>query len=287
MRFLPMVLLIAFAVFAYDPDAGPDPGGLQYSQAGSDDWSIVLTSQNVYPLNFGSSLRGCDYADGYGELLMSDYGTDSIYSVDPTTGMLNAGIPCPPEIPDVLGLCHYVTTENNILINDWGSVLDIWRWGSTSWWEYMFGNPSPEPRGMDMDDAQTVWEIDANSRVLYHFDLSGNIIDSFALTELPSSYACGCSVFPFAGQIGIVIGGYAYADFYFYLYDGSSLEYMNSAPVPQSISSSYGISWSCDTGSFFWVYTNTSGDYYLCEFTADIQELALEQSTWGGIKSVF
>jgi len=287
MKYLLVTVLVAAVCFANDPDAGPQTGELQHSQFGSDDYTITLTSENVFSLDFGSNLRGCDYADGYGELLISDYDTDSIYTVDPTTGDELARIACPPEIPDVLGVCYYETTDIYLLINDWRDILNIWRMGFGTGWELAYANPSPEPRGMDIDDAMTVWEIDASSRVLYHFDLNGSIIDTFSLTELPSSFACGLSVFPFEGDLGIVVGGYAYADFYFYRYDGSTLEFINSAPVPQAMNQSYGISYSCDTGSFFWVYKDAANDYFLCEFTAEIEQVSLEQTTWGSIKSIF
>lgn len=287
MKYLIVTVLVAAVCFASDPDAGPQTGELQHSQAGSDDYTITLTTENVFTLNFGSYLRGCDYVDGYGELLISDYDTDSVYSVDPTTGTMDYGIACPPEIPDVLGICAYITTDNYILINDWKDILNIWRFGTTTGWEFAYANPSPEPRGMDVDDAMTVWEIDAASRVLYHFDLNGSLIETFSLTELPATYACGLSVFPFEGDLGIVVGGYAYADFYFYRYDGSTMEFINSAPVPQAMNQSYGISYSCDTSSYFWVYRDASSNYYLCEFTAEIEQVSLEQSTWGSIKSIF
>ncbi|MBD3276761.1 MAG: hypothetical protein GF388_00525 [Candidatus Aegiribacteria sp.] len=186
----------------------------------------------------------------------------------------------------MLGLCWYAgASENFLYVNDWNEVYDVYEYGTTSGWSPVFVNPSAEPRGMDMDDMQTIWEIEADSHTLYHFDLTGSVLGSFSLSELPGGYACGCSVFPFADGLGIVIGGYQFPDFYFYNFDGSSLEYIGSEPVPQTASSSYGISYSANTDSFYWIYND--GSYNLCEFTVDFVETSLEQSTWGDIKTTF
>lgn len=287
MKALITLVLVSGICLAYAPDEGPRVGG-PAAAPGTDDWVITLTTVTDVSMSWGGQLRGCDYSNEYSELLVSDFDRDSIYSVDPATGTKIYGIACPPQIPDVLGICAYSDASANYLyINDWMNVLDIWEFSTVTGWSMAFPNPSGgEPRGMDMDDALTIWEIEAAGRVLYHFDLSGSILDSFALPELPASYACGCSVFPFPGGLGIVIGGYAYGDFYFYVFSGGSLEFLGSAPVPQTATSSYGITYNANDDSFFWVY-NTSGGFRLCQFTADFQEVALEQNTWGAIKATF
>jgi|GEM_PF-1000948 len=284
-----LVCLIATGIaLAFDPDGGP-PGSSSMRarvNAPSDAWSITITSQSNLSLPWAVSLRGCDYADTFGEVLVTDYEQDSMFTVDPATGNKNAGLACPPEIPQVLGVCHYQAAGGNYFyINDWQDGTDIYEYYTgTGSWSLAFANPSPEPRGMDMDPDLYIWEIDAASHMLYMIDLTGSVVDSWTLGELPSGYACACCVYPYEGDLVLLIGGYYFDNFYFYLYDGADLEYMGNAPVPQSYYASYGVGYSEDTDSFYWIWRDSGSSYYLCEFTVDIEE-ALQPTTWGQIKA--
>lgn len=288
MKLLVITLLVAGICLAGAPDGGPRVGDTGAAPQ-TDDWTITITSVNDMTLGWVSgALRGCDYTDEYDELLVTDYSQDSVFSVDPTSGIKNYAMPVTPSVPDVLGICQYAgASENFLYVNDWNSVLDIYEYGTVSGWSLAFANPSAEPRGMDMDDMQTIWEIDADSHMLYHFDLTGTVLESFSLSQLPSGFACGCSVFPFGSDLGIVVGGYYYSDFYFYVFDGTTLEYIGSEPVPETASSSYGISYSANTDFFYWIYKDSGSNYKLCEFEVDFVETSLEQSTWGSIKTTF
>jgi hypothetical protein len=170
--------------------------------------------------------------------------------------------------------------------NDWDSDTEIYRYSTVSGWSYAFDNPSVEPRGMDFDPSLNIWEIDAASHTLYVFDIAGTVSESWTLSELPAGNACGCSVFPFGADQGVIIGGYSFLDYYFYSFDGSTLEYLGAAPVPQSINNSYGISWSDFTQSFYWIYKDPGSNFRLCEFTVEF-EVTLDQSTWGAVKAGF
>lgn len=288
MKLLLVLLLITGACFAFDPDGGPPSGEVGQSfEAGTDDWIITLTSINDVSMSWGVNLRGCDYSDTLGGLLITDYSEDTIYVVNPSTGLPELTLACPSEIPQPLGICSYEDgNELLIYLNDWDSVMDVWEWSSFTFWSYAFGNPSVEPRGMAMDTDNTIWEMQASPQVLYHLDLTGSVLGSWTLSGVPSTYACACSVFPFYGDLGILIGGYAYTDFYFFVWDGANLESIGIAPVPQSIGSSYGVTYREATDSFYWVYKSPGGEFRLCEFTAEFVE-SLDQSTWGAIKSTF
>lgn len=285
MRLL-LICLLAFAgiMTAMDPDAGPRASYEAPPQGRAD---ITMTVINDYGLTGFTSPRGLDYVDTSGELIMTDYGADYLFSLDPNTGVVNASAPCPPELPDILGVAVVETSPGvfELYANDWGSVMDIWLYQGS--WSYAFPNPvTGEPRGMDSDEEGMLWSIDASTRYLARFDTSGGNIVSWGLTELPSAYACGLSTFPYEGNTGIVVGGYAYGSFYFYETDGSSMNYIGSAAEPQSSTASYGIAYSYDRDSFFWLYRTGTSDYRITEFSLSI-ETALTRDTWGGIKTSF
>ncbi len=281
-RVLFAFLALASVALAFDPDAGPSAeiaGRLNDEPAAV----ITLTSLNSYVITAGSA-RCCDYADTTDELFVSDYGTDQIYSLVPSTGALNYAIDCPAEIPNVCGVVFWWDTGGHLLINDWNSVHDMYEY--TGSWAYACACPVPsEPRGMDIDYDGYIWGQDATTRILYRFDDSGVVQTSFPIAEVPASFSCGVACFPYGSNLGIALTGYAWPDVYFYEFDGATLSYLGSAPVPETCTSSYGLTYSDNSSTFFWVY-RTGTPYNVCEFSASI-EVALQRETWAGIKAFF
>jgi hypothetical protein len=251
---------------------------------GESDAMITLTLVNSYVLSGITSVRGIDYADTYDEIFVTDYGTDVIYNLNPSNGALNYTIVCPPEIPQVLGIVYQWNAADELFINDWRDVHDVWKYTGT--WAYAFASPVPqEPRGMDMDDLGYIWGQDASSRQLYRFDQTGGNVSSWPMPECPTTYSCGVAVFPFGANLGIVLSGYAWGGLYFYEFDGTDVTFLGTAPLPMTCTSSYGLTYSYNTDSFFWVSRNSTV-YSIGEFTAVI-ETALQRDTWGGIKATF
>ncbi len=287
MRLLVVALIaIAGVMMAMDPDAGPRTGYEAPPQGRAD---ITMTVINDYALTGFSSPRGLDYADTYGELVMTDFGTDYLYSMNPDNGSVTGSLACPSQIPNVLGVACIEAAPSNwdFYINDWQDVMDVWKIQGAGSWTMAFANPVPvEPRGMDFDDEGMLWSIDASTRVLYRFNTSGGSVSSWSLADLPASFACGISTFPFDGNLGIVIGGYSYGNLYFFEFDGSSVEFIGSAAEPQTSTASYGIAYSYDRDSFFWLYRVGTSEYHITEFDLTI-ETALARDTWGGIKASF
>ncbi|MBD3276760.1 MAG: hypothetical protein GF388_00520 [Candidatus Aegiribacteria sp.] len=87
MKSLSICLLVIGVCFAGAPDAGPRVGDTGAAPQ-TDDWTITITSVNDMTLSWVTgTLRGCDYANEYAELIVTDYSQDSIYSVDPVSGV--------------------------------------------------------------------------------------------------------------------------------------------------------------------------------------------------------
>lgn len=287
MRLLVVALIaIAGVMMAMDPDAGPRVSFEAPPQGRAD---ITMTVINDYALTGFSSPRGLDYADTFGELVMTDFGQDILVSMNPDNGSVTGSLACPSQIPNVLGVACIEAAPGNwdFYINDWQDVMDVWKIQGAGSWTMAFANPVPqEPRGMDFDDDGMLWSIDAATRIVYRFNTSGGSVSSWALADLPSSFSCGISTFPLDGNLGIVIGGYSYGNFYFFEFDGSSVEFIGSAAEPQTSAASYGIAYSYDRDSFFWLYRVGTSEYHITEFDLTI-ETALARETWGGIKASF
>lgn len=280
------LLLLSGVMMGMDPDAGPR---VSYDAPPQGRADITMTVINDYALTGFTSPRGLDYADTFGELVMTDFGQDILVSMNPDNGSVTGSMPCPPQIPNVLGVACIEGSPGywDFYINDWQDVMDVWKLQAGGSWSLAFVNPVPvEPRGMDFDDEGMLWSIDASTRIVYRFDTSGGSVSSWALADLPSSFSCGISTFPLDGNLGIVIGGYSYGNLYFFEFDGSSVEFIGSAAEPQTSTASYGIAYSYDRDSFFWLYRVGTSEYHITEFDLTI-ETALTRDTWGGIKASF
>jgi len=291
MKIVFLVTFILSAIcFAIEPDEVYLPGsGGQPTQPSTDDWTITLTpGYDVAITGGGPEMRDIDYLEHFNILLVTDVELDSIGSIDPTTGLYSTGIAAPPSMDDILGIAYqWLGGSNNVYVNGWSTTTDIWYFytGDQTWYN-AFSNPVSSPRGMAQDANSDLWQV-TSSHNLYRCDLSGTLLNSFYLTELPTGGAMGSGVFPFGSDIGIVISGYFMFDFYFYVFDGSSLEYIGSIPVPLTCNESYGISYDNNTELFYWLYEDAGWNYRLCSFYLTFVETSLEQTTWGSIKAVF
>lgn len=284
MKKLCLLFLCAGFVLAADPDAGPSVAPGVPSQGRAD---ITITQVNTYTVTLGGNPRGCDFADTFDALLVTDYTSDLIYNLDPDNGSIASTLPCPTGLPDILGIVYQQLPGGNfIYVNNWNAVTPIYKYDvNASTWS-TFTNPvTGEPRGMDMDDDGMIWCSEASSRKLYRFDTSGGNVTSWTLAELPASFSCACAVFPYNGNVGILVGGYTYGNFYFYECQGSGLFYLGSAPEPAAVSSSYDVCYSADRDTFFWV-SKTGSAFSITEFEVDF-DVALTRDTWAGIKASF
>jgi hypothetical protein len=80
-----------------------------------------------------------------------------------------------------------------------------------------------------------------------------------------------------------VVTTYNTHNFYFYSYNGSTLDYIGSAACPSTCSSSYGLTYSETSGNLFWAFNN--GGYRIAEVSFTITSLS--RDTWAGIKTSF
>lgn len=101
------LLLLCFGfLFAADPDAGPSvaPGVPSPGRA-----DITITPINDYTVTLGGNPRGCDFADTFGKLFVTDYTSDLIYILNPDNGNIENSLSCPTGLPDVMGIIYQQT----------------------------------------------------------------------------------------------------------------------------------------------------------------------------------
>ena len=277
MKFLFFALIFTSFAFANLTDEGLTAAGPQHGHSTDD---IILTSVGTWAIDGAKTPRGIDCSDSVSEIYITDYSTDLIAIFD-YTGAIVDYIPCPGEIPDVAGICQ---GPDYLLINDFGSDTDIFKYQSGIW-SPDFTNPASSPTGMDMDATGAIWEIEASTNTLYRFDATGTLLNQWVLPEPPASAsAMACTIFPINGTNVVMIGGMTWADFYFYDWDGTDLTFIGTHVTPQNSNKSYGAAWCSQRDTIFWVYKD-GGTFIVCEFQCFITGVALERTTWGAIKA--
>jgi len=136
-------------------------------------------------------------------------------------------------------------------------------------------------RGMDFDGTD-YWTTNGSGGGLWRFQ-PGVGEQNLAIPEV-AGQPSGVAVFPYSGDVGVAVTNYSAIGIWFYVWDGSTLDYLGMASCPATCSSSYGLAYNDNTGTLFWSYSD--GSYKVSEVNFDIN-VSLDQNTWAGIKASF
>jgi hypothetical protein len=207
---------------------------------------------------------------------------DIVQAYDAYTGSPLGTLPLDPGNPNAFGVAwNNDPTNDTYYTDDWNvSTLFYTDDFGVSW--TTVANPAgTDARGMDFDGTD-YWTTNGDGGGLWRFQpgVTQSNLPIPEVTDQPS----GITTFPYEGDVGVAVTSYDVHNIWFYVWDGSTFEYLGSAPCPASCSSSYGLAYSENTGTMFWSYN--SGGYKISEFSFDI-EVSLQQDTWGAIKTVF
>jgi len=279
-------LLITLTTLAIGNDdgcngvAGPvDP----YLHEGTD--AVTLTLLNDWIL--AEKALGLDFiqegSDYY--ILGVDNNLDIIQAYDPATCAPEGNLPMDPGNGSCFGAAwnNELSPSDAYLTNDWvsSSVYYTANFGS-SWTTY--SNPaSASGRGMDFDGTD-YWQTDTNGGSLWLFQPTVGA-EEIPVPEVPTPLS-GVTVYPAGSDLGVVVAGYNATSLYFYEWDGNTMDFIGSAACPvASLASSFGLAYAEVSDTIFWSYRDASSNYHITELAFDTS--ALQQSTWGSIKSTF
>ncbi|HPF32555.1 MAG TPA: hypothetical protein PLM22_00915 [Candidatus Sabulitectum sp.] len=166
--------------------------------------------------------------------------------------------------------------------NDWyiPSLYYTEDFGST--WTSGSNPAGIDGRGMDFDGTN-YWTTNGTEGGIWRFQ-PGSGAENIATPEVPSQPS-GLAVFPYEGDLGIVITPYNPSNLYFYRWDGSALTYLGSTACPGSPYASYGLAYSENNGHLYWSCSASSGGNTITELSFTITSLS--RNTWAGIKTAF
>lgn len=272
--------LYALVLLACTVLAGADGAWVEGSvspgsgSGGTDDY--IITELNSFTPGYVTNIRGIDF-DEPDALFFVSGAEYKFYKCSADDGSYLSDWDLDPGNGSPYCMVNSITYAN---VNDYSDTI-IYYFDGGGWDTY--ANPTSfDGRGMDYDGSY-IWEAYSSGGYgVYQFDDSGSVQGSWLLPEIPGQLS-GLAVFDSGGNVGIAVTCYNTHNMYFYEFDGT-MTYLGMGALPSIASSSLGLCYSETRGTFFWSYNSASG-YSISELQVD--ESALEQSTWGSIKTVF
>lgn len=248
---------------------------------GTDDISVTVLETWVP----GVQTLGLDWLnseDGY--VIMASAAEDRINRWDATNETLNGYV----DLMDTNVSCFGVAAGPVGALftsNDW-ILTNLFVCASGPSWVDLPANPAgSNGRGMEYDEATgDYWEVGSSGSTytIYRF-VPGGSSQSFQITE-PVNQLSGIALFPYEGNLGVMVTCYNVHNFYFYQFDGATLSYVGTVPCPSvGLSYSYGLCYANSRGTFFWSWSDGS-TYSLSELEIEF-EVGLTSATWGSIKT--
>ncbi len=277
-------LLLTFVALAFASDDGCDASMAPVVPHSGGTDAVTLTLLNDWIL--AEKALGLDmFVDGANSYVLgADNANDIIQAYDPDTGVPGSTITLDPSNGSCFGIAwnNQVSTDT-YYTNDWGvgNLFYTDDFGTT-WTTY----PNPAGtlgRGMDFDGSD-YWQTDRDGGSVWRFD-PGVGEQEIGVPEV-SGQLSGITVYPEGSDLGVIVAAYSDSSLHFYVWDGSTMDYVGAAAYPVgSLGSSFGLAYYETDGTLFWSYKDTSGNYHLTRL--GFNTTALQQSTWGTIKNAF
>lgn|GEM_PF-3508045 len=281
-----MVLCMTVAVFGWMDEDGGD-NLIVGSQGSTRTDTIPLNIIDQFQLDPSIQMLGLDYDDHDDLLGLMDNDSSYIRAVETGTGTESWSEAVPYS--ETFGTCHDLTYPYGWWVNSWATG-NLYYWDGVDSWGAVYANPAGDDgRGMDFDESGYIWQAATNSTPsvgLYRINAATGTSEYFDLLGGPIvSRLSGLTYIPYAPHPMLVVTCYTSPDWYFYEYDGTDLSLIGTAiPQVSDFDGSRGLTFSSDTGTIFWSYKTTTSRWIAeVEFNSG----ALQQSTWGNIKTQF
>jgi hypothetical protein len=287
--FYSLLILFAGSALAIDSDGCAEtassaavPGG------GSDD--ITITVLNTWQPSYAQQILDLEWRSSDQTLLFISSVDNKIFIADPDDGAYVG------EVARPAGLVGFgiAWDGTEYYINAWNDGQIYHSDGGGTWTP--FANPAATGgRGLQYYDFTGVCMYEAYSSdpvfQAMEFDPDGTGLTAYDLAGIPGQISgiTGHEMMTTSGMTpyGLIATCYNYPSFYFYHFTGSGFTQYDTAPCPVAVTKSLGLTFTDYTrGTFFWSYQGTDGFYYVSELLIPVLG-ALEEDTWGAIKSQF
>ncbi len=260
----------------------PAEGIPQEAPAREADAEITLTLLNTFqPAGRAFGMSFIEETGGREALLAGvNNNAMKIYIYTPE-GSLSDSLPLDPGNQKCFGVA-WNPADGSFLTNDWETELLFQTFDNGGTWSTHADPAENYGRGMDFDGAH-YWATNGYAGVIRF--TPGGVTENHPTPEI-ADLLSGLAVFPLQGGMGIALTTYGNHYIWFYEWNGTSLEYIGKAPCPAPCQPSAGLAYCQSRDTMFWSYKVPSGDYMVSELSFEIG-MALDQTTWGGMKTRF
>ncbi len=283
MKYLVFLLTFAVAAMGWVDEYGRDSSIPDGTLPSCND-AITLNIIDTFQVSSAGQMLGLDTQQGCNQLVVMDSDASLIRAVVMGTG--NPVWTHPTPCSDTFGCCHNWPIPYGWYVNCYANS-NMYYYDDPNW-IVAFSNPAgSNGRGLDFqNDGNYIWETYSSGTThrIYRIDETGGYT-YYTITEVPGQMS-GLAVFPYNGNLGIIVTCYGFQDWFLYEFDGSSLTYEGSGdPGLSNFTMSLGPTYYGNTDTFFWSYIV----YGTIRWIAEVEFIttALERSTWGSIKTQF
>ncbi len=277
-------ILFAMAAFAFAADDGCITLGHSHQSPTTDD--IVLTVENDWSLPSGSKALGLDiFEDGSSVYILGADNTNGyIQAWNASTGAAETTMPLDAANAGCFGIAWNNDADTDTYYTcDWTDTDLYYTENFGSSWTTVTGPAGNSARGMDFDGTD-YWSTNASGGGLWRFQ-PGVGAENLSIPEVPAAQQpSGLAVWDYNGDLAVAVTTYNDHNIWIYIWDGSALTFHASAPMPISVASSYGLSYSESNGRLYWAYSDGS-TYHIAEMAIDMTSLS--RDTWAAIKTSF
>lgn len=249
------------------------------SAEGTDEYQINVL--NTYTIGYASLILGMTAADDAILFVDGEDTGEKLYVADPSDMSYAGEFDLSWADAEPFGVAY---DGSQPYVNDYTDGLIRYGFDFSGSFSNPFGGTG---RGMDFDGTH-IWEVSGGNTTdaeVGRFDTGGGGFQSWDLPGITVQLS-GMTLYPIPGSTGIAVTAYdiGATDHYvwFYEFDGSGCTLLGSAELPSN-SVTMGLAYSSYTGTWFVAYSD--GDWKVAEF--EVEETALRQDTWGGIKTLF
>lgn len=280
-------IIVCLLATAYADDGQLPSSHMEHAFSHAGRAIITLSIEHTFPAN-GRAL-GLDISENPSGPETSVCGVNNVdgkvYFYNAYSGTPAGSIDLSPSNTSCFGavFCTGGPWDEYIYTNDWGSndLFYSSNWGTT--WSNVFDPSFTSGRGMDYD-GDHFWTTNGSGSII-RFYPEYSPFDTFSVPET-SGQLSGLTVFPYEGDLAVAVTSYGAEGIWFYIFDGTDLEYMGFGQFPITAYNSYGLAHSNNLNGIFWSYEETPGNRQISRLSFEISQ-SFHQSTWGGVKSAF
>jgi len=250
-----------------------------------DNLTIIIVPISTHQITFTDDILGMSFDDeGWPRLLAVSSTDDKLYSLEPFSAdsigelELNSGNQNGWGVAGLSDDLLYTNDTSDTFLYGYDSIA----WFTQENYAGVLG------RGMDYCE-ELFWQVASEGSLhrVVSWDLMSGIWTWSDLSSYIPGQLSGLTAFTSDTTTYLCVTTFNDADIWVFTTDNREIaEFVGTATLPETATTSLGLAYSVFTESFYWSYISGS-DTYISQFEMIINQTSLETDTWGSLKALF